>query len=141
MKKNSLSTLTIIVAASLVGASLVVGAFYVGLIPGSKPVVSSPSPTPQLEIDQILGKIDGVIELPRGEVPSLATVTDPEKLEKQAFFAAAEVGDKVLLYTKAGRAVLYRPKTGRVIEIGPFVLTNPSSNPLLSATPPSGSTK
>ncbi len=121
----------------MLGAGLVIGAGYLDLLPKNQQIAGV-TPSPKLEIDQILEKLEASLELPKSEVPSLATVTDPTKLTDQPFFKRAEVGDKVLLYTEAGRAVLYRPKTGKVIEIGPFVLTNPSSNPLLTATPPTG---
>lgn len=137
MSKGSFTTVLAVTGSVILGGALVLGASYFELLPKRKPQVTA-SPTPSFEVDQILAKIENVLELPKTEVPSLATVTDPSKLKNQAFFAAAEVGDRVLLYTEAGRAVLYRPKTGKVIEVGPFVLTNPSSNPLITATPPTG---
>src|SRR4051812_31442361 len=42
-----------------------------------------------------------LIVLPTDEDPTVATVTDPSKLQNQTFFAHAKVGDKVLLYVKA----------------------------------------
>ena len=54
--------------------------------------------------------------MPSSEAPTIATVNDITKLKGQAFFADAKNGDKVLIYTKAGKAVLYRPLTNKVIE-------------------------
>jgi hypothetical protein len=121
----------------VLSAGLVAAANYYEFLPKRQGGVEATA-SPKLEIEQIVEKLQDVVELPEREEPSLATVTDPTKLSDQVFFKQAEVGDKVLLYAAAGRAVLYRPKTGRVIEMGPFILTNPSSNPLLAATPPSG---
>jgi hypothetical protein len=66
--------------------------------------------------------------LPNGETPTLATVTDITKLKEQPFFANAQNGDKVLIYTQAKKAYLYRPTTNKVINIAPLVIGNGSSS-------------
>jgi hypothetical protein len=62
------------------------------------------------------------LELPTDETPTLATVQDAEKLKSQPFFKLAQDGDKVLIYPKAGKAVLYRPATKKVVEYSPISL-------------------
>jgi hypothetical protein len=133
-KPQYLTTLLVVIGAATLGAGGVFAASYLDLLPTRQ--AATASPTPKLEVDQIIDQISDSVELPRGEVPSLATVTDPGKLQDQTFFKQAEVGDKVLLYTEAKRAVLYRPKTGKVVETGPFVLNPVSDNPLINASPP-----
>lgn len=71
---------------------------------------------PANEMADILKTIGKVMELPAGE-PTLATVTDKEKLADQPFFQKAENGDKVLIYADAGRAILYRPSTKKVVDV------------------------
>ncbi|HCM51550.1 TPA: hypothetical protein DIS56_00200 [Candidatus Saccharibacteria bacterium] len=66
---------------------------------------------------EVVGKL---VLLPEGEQPTIATVTDPTKLKGQAFFASAQTGDKVLVYNKAGRAILYRPSLNKIIEMAPL---------------------
>jgi hypothetical protein len=68
------------------------------------------------QTDQLVGKVGRLVDLPPGETPTIATVNDSTKLKNQAFFADAKNGDKVLIYSKAGKAVLYRPSTNRIIE-------------------------
>ena len=60
------------------------------------------------------------VELPAGEEPTVATVSDVSKLSNQTFFANAKNGDKVLIYSKAKQAILYRPSEDRVINIAPL---------------------
>lgn len=64
----------------------------------------------------IVGKL---IELPQGEEPTVAVVSDISKLNGQAFFANAKNGDKVLIFTNARKAILFRPDTQKIIEVGP----------------------
>lgn len=69
------------------------------------------------EIEKLVSVIGSSMELPQGEFPTLATVTNKEKLDDQAFFLRAENGDKILIYSGAGRAILYRPATKKIIDV------------------------
>jgi len=69
------------------------------------------------ETQSIVETIGQFMELPGDEEPVLATVTDVEKIKTQAFFAKAQNGDKVLIYTKNKRIILYRPSIGKIIEV------------------------
>ena len=64
---------------------------------------------PQKDLEQTIKLVGKHIVLPTGEVPTMATVSDPEKLKDQPFFEKAQVGDKVLIYQKAKKAYLFRP--------------------------------
>lgn len=74
------------------------------------------------DIKQLTAEIGKVYELPTGETPTLATVSDATKVKNQAFFKNAQNGDKVLLYSKAGQAILYRPSTKKIIAVAPVNL-------------------
>lgn len=76
----------------------------------------------QQEMLTIVGEVGKLMVLPEGETPTIATVTDPEKLSGQAFFANASAGDKVLLYTNAKKAILYSPSQGKILEVAPINL-------------------
>lgn len=74
----------------------------------------------QKEIADVIEQVGRHIILPEGEVPTIATVTEPEKLQDQPFFVNAEVGYKVLLYTGAKKAYLYDPEKDILIEVAPI---------------------
>lgn len=78
--------------------------------------LTDPKTSGQTEIQIITGVVSRVIDLPKDEEPTLATVNDVSKLQGQSFFKNAQNGDKVLIYSKSGRALLYRPVQNRVIE-------------------------
>jgi hypothetical protein len=72
------------------------------------------------EIRDVAAKISKLIVLPSDELPTLATVSDPEKLKDQPFFAQAKAGFKVLVYSKAQKAILYDPTTNKIVEVAPI---------------------
>jgi len=82
-----------------------------------KDAKADPQVLSQQDIASITAKLGKFIDLPAGETPTLATVTNIEKLKDQPFFAHAQNGDKALVYATAGKAILYRPSTNRIIEI------------------------
>ena len=75
----------------------------------------TPEALKRREVERWVGIVGAVVELPQSETPTVATVTNLEKLRNQPFFVNAEQGDKVLIYPRTGRAILYRPSTGKVI--------------------------
>ncbi len=75
----------------------------------------------RLENAQLIDQVGKLIILPTDEQPTIATVTDLNKLKSQPFFAKAEVRDKVLIYSKARKAILYRPRSNQIIELAPLI--------------------
>lgn len=71
----------------------------------------------QREIRSLTMRIGRSMELPQGEQPALATVTDKGKLKGQEFFSRAQNGDKLLIYPKARKAILWRPLTEKIIDV------------------------
>ncbi len=81
------------------------------------------SAVPKNEAQQLIETVGKIADLP-AEIPTIATVTDKEKLKQYQFFQKAEIGDKVLLYNEAKKAYLYRPASGKLIEVGPIMLSD-----------------
>lgn len=69
------------------------------------------------EAQQLVIEVGKFMALPTGESPTVATVTDVEKLKKQPLFAKAANGDKLLIYSEAKKAILYRPNEEKVIDV------------------------
>ena len=84
--------------------------------------------------DDVVRAVAALVVLPdTAETPRLAIVTDLTPLKKQPFFARAETGDQVLIYMKAGWAILYSPKVKRVVNMSPIQFkTNEAGEPLLT---------
>ena len=81
------------------------------------------------ELKSVVEKVGKLVILPDEETPTLATVTDKERLSNQPFYSKAENGDKVLIYTKAKKAFLYRPSINKIIEIAPVTIDPKISTP------------
>ena len=81
------------------------------------------------QTNDLIARVSKIFLLPQDETPTVATVTDPEKLKDQPFFANAKKGDKVLIYTNAQKAILYDPIENKVIEATTINIgTSPSLN-------------
>lgn len=106
----------------------------------SQQKLNNPTVSAKAETQELINKVGKLTLLPSSEAPTIATVSDVSKLAGQSFFKNAQNGDKVLIYTKAKKAYLYRPSTDRIINIAPVNLGNTNSN---SSTPttPSGTTQ
>lgn len=100
---------------------------FLGLAKGSAQV--------QAEVDTLVEEVRKLIELPTDEKPTVATITDVEKLKEQSFFKNAKNGDKVLVYTGARKAILYRPDEKRLIEVGAVNINRATTDPSATLEP------
>jgi len=76
------------------------------------------------EPKNLIAEVGRLIELPLDEEPTIATVSDVTKLKEQEFFKRARNGDKVLIYQNAKKAILYRPATKKIVDVGPVNIEN-----------------
>ncbi len=72
------------------------------------------------ELRSLVSDVGDHMLLPADETPTLATVSDMHALEGQEFFQNAAEGDKVLMYLRSRKAIIYRPSIDRIIEVGPI---------------------
>ncbi len=80
----------------------------------------NPQAIAQKEVTDLTNKVGKLVVLPAGETPTVATVSDPEALKDQAFFASAQKGDKVLIFAQAKKAILYSVTLNKIIEVAPL---------------------
>ncbi len=120
-------------AAVLVVVLALVGGFL--LYQNQKTANKNTQQASQDEVKKVVEEVGKLIDLPPGEVPTLATVVDISKLKDQPFFQKAKNGDKVLIYSGAQKAILYDPVAKKVKEVGPVNVGSPSAQVASPASP------
>lgn len=108
----------VILALVAVGAAIYFGAQYVNAQRELTRLQTDPRGVANEEAARLVAKVGKLIDLP-AEQPTVAVVTDASRLKDQPFFAKAENGDRVLIYTEAKKAILYRPSTNKVLDVAP----------------------
>jgi hypothetical protein len=68
----------------------------------------------------VLAEVGKLTTLPVGETPQISTVTDLKPLAGQPFFADAKLGDKVIIYQVAKKAIIYRPSENKIVIVAPI---------------------
>jgi len=101
--------------------------------------VNNLNANPQVAVEKqtqsLITSVGKLITLPTDETPTVAEVSNAAQAKQQsAFFANAQNGDKVLMYVKAGEAILYRPSTNKIILVAPLTFTNNTAKTTSSTT-------
>lgn len=120
----------VVIALVLIGAAAFPGIYYYNKYKDAAKKLERNPLLLEENSQALIDEIGKLIDLPQGESPTIATVSDVEKLKNQPFFAKAKNGDKVLIYNNAKKAILYDPVGKKILEVGPLVATAP--------TPPGG---
>lgn len=126
---------SIIIVILLIAGSLGTAYYFYDKYQDAQYQLNNPEVVAQNEVKMITDKLGTLMELPSDEEPTVATVLDKEKLTDQAFFAKAENGDKVVIYTKASKAILYRQSANKIIEVAPISITQPETESEQSSAP------
>ncbi len=72
------------------------------------------------QVAAVVSKVSRHIVLPADEDPVVATILDIEKLAKdQPFYQGAKNGDRVLIYVKNKRALIYDAERDLIVNVGP----------------------
>lgn len=80
----------------------------------------------QPQDEAILEKLNKIINLPKNITPTMAIITDADKLkqEQPAFFADSKNGNRLIIYPD--RAIIYDYTENKIINIGPVNYKNKS---------------
>lgn len=96
---------------------IVVSVFAVFFYNEAETLKQNPNALNERKIALLVKKVEKIIALPEGELPTVATVADTKPLAGNLFFAKAKVGDQILMYTSARKAFLYDPKANIIVEV------------------------
>lgn len=89
--------------------------------------------TPDQINEELVKQVRQVFELPDGEKPVVALVSDEATFKKEyPVFTAAQKGDNLLLYQNAGQAVLYRPSAKKVVGTAAFAVKKTANIALIA---------
>ena len=94
----------------------------------------NPQELARQEAKNLVAEVSQLVVLPEGEIPTVATVTDPALLAGQPFFNQAKKGDKVLIYANAKKAFLYDPVAKRIVDVAPITLDQIGEPPSLEVS-------
>lgn len=97
--------------------------------------LTNPSEAAKQDAVDTIAAVGKLMLLPPDETPTVMQVTDVSKLKDQPFFTNAQNGDKVLIYTQAKKAILYRSQTNKIIDVAPINIGNPNATPSAQVNP------
>lgn len=117
---------SIIIAVAILVA--IPGFYFYNQYQKTQALLQNPAAAQQEEVKQLVAKVGKLMVLPQNETPTVATVSDKNKLKDQPFFQKAENGDKLLIYAKAAKAILYRPSVNKIIEVIAINATAPNQS-------------
>lgn len=108
-RSSILLVLVIILAAGCV--------FFYAQYRAAQDKVESAKSGQSAQAKDVIRTVGKIAIVPTDETPTIATVTNVEKIKGQEFFVNAKNGDKVLVYAKQKKAILYRPSTNQIVNI------------------------
>ena len=114
------SRLTIILVILIIMALVFSGVYFNKY----RKLTQDPNKENAAKISELIQKVGKIIDLPTGENPVMATITDTAPLANNPFFAHAKIGDQVLLYAASKKAYLYDPKANLLIEVASLNIGN-----------------
>jgi heme/copper-type cytochrome/quinol oxidase subunit 2 len=107
------SKLVIVLIILVIAAGVAVAIYYNKI----RVLKQDPNKVAQEKIIEVVSKVSKIIDLPTGETPVIATISDTTPLANNPFFANAKIGDEVLMYTVSRKAFLYDPKANIIVEV------------------------
>lgn len=107
--KKRLNKSRIIILSAILILLIIIGVF---LISRSNKEISN---------EKALKMLEEVMVLPNEE-PTITTIKDAKGLKQDdQFYLNAEDGDKIFIYVKSRKIIVYRPKENKIINAGPIL--------------------
>ena len=95
-----------------------------------------PELTSSEQAQALLSKVALLMQLPQGETPTMATIQDADRAKQgQPFLVNAQNGDVLIIYGSAAEAILYRPSTNKIINVGPVNTGTPAKTSAVTPAP------
>lgn len=92
------------------------------------------------EITSLVKKVSKLINVP-DEKPVIATIIKAEELiAEQKFYAGSKDGDYLIVFPTAQKAIIYREKEDRLINVGPIIIDQPKATSTVPAPKSDNST-
>lgn len=95
-------------------------------------VLTNPDQASELNAEQtaqLLEKVKLLAVLPNEPTPVVATINDVETLaSRQAFYKDAHNGDKLIVFARSRKAIIFDEKNNRIVNIGPIFYTDAEGN-------------
>ena len=88
----------------------------------------------QANVQELVGKVGALMELPADETPTVAAIKDAEKLKDHPFLSKGQSGDQLLIYTGAKLVVMYRPGTNKIVAVGTVTIQQQEGTPAPAAS-------
>jgi len=128
-KKSVLISFILLVLVALAGSTAGIYYYY------QYQTLLARSKDPNIEVKELLTRVGKLIDLPVGEQPQVATVTNADMIKSQPFFAKAKKGDRVILYANARLAILYDEQANKIINFGSINSGDATASAVLSPSP------
>ena len=72
------------------------------------------------ETSKLIKQVSAHMTLPQDDQPAVFDITDPSQLAaQQAFFSGSQKGDKLIVFSKSAKAIIYSPSRDLIINVGP----------------------
>lgn len=134
VENNISKKIFVIAGISLFIIALIPSFFFYTKYQQAQKMLADNSLAGKEETEALVEKVSKLILLPKDEEPKIITVTDINQVKNQPFFTNAKNGDKVLVFQKAKKAILFDPIAGKIIEVGPLIEPSPSAANLSPTT-------
>ncbi len=95
------------------------------------------SSTGQNQVQEMVGEVGKLMELPTDETPTLATIKNTENFTEHPFLSKGQADDKLLIYPQSKMVIMYRPSSKKIVAVGTVNIqqTEEGASPTPETTP------